>query len=115
LAALAAAAHLGFTPLSGGVLLPSLEDAVGVDDLFSSLFSQEAKVVHEAIGNEHFDDDVPYDSGGSDHNADEMLMIAERNQLESLTAALNDEQLQQENANDDRDEKVVVENVGEYV
>jgi hypothetical protein len=89
--ALAAAAHFGFTSLSGRVIFPSLEYAVRVHDFVSSIFSQKTKVVHEAIWNEYFDDDVPYNSGGSNYDANEMLMSTERDQLEGLTTTLDNE------------------------
>lgn len=90
---------------------PSLEDAVGVDDLIAPLLPQQAKVVHEAIGNEHLDDDAPDDSGGSNDDTDEVLVGAERNQLECFATALDDEELQTENANDNRGEEIVIEYV----
>ena len=97
------------------MLFPSLENAVRVIMLFFSVLSEKGKVVHEAIWNEHFDDDVPNDSCGPNHNTSEMLMSIERDQSEGFSTILDNEQLKEEDSNDDSTEKIIVGNVGEAV
>ena len=86
---------------------PSLENAIRIDYLLSSIFSQKAEVVHEAVWNEHFHDDIPYDTGGSNNNADKVLMSTERYKFKCFATILNNEQLKKENTNHNYDEEIV--------
>ena len=100
------------TSLGGGVVSPFLENAIGIDKaLVVYILSEKGKVVHEAFWNEYFDNDVPYDSCSSNYYADKVLMSVERYQLEGLATILDDEQLQEEDADDDGNEEIIIEEI----
>ena len=83
--------------------------------LLFSVLSEKGKVVHETIWNQHFDNDVPDYSCGSNHNTSKMLMNTERDQSESFSTILDNEQLKTEYSNDDSTEKIIVGNVRKAV
>ena len=107
--------HLGLPAFGGRVLVPLLEDAVDIDDLVLLVLPEEGEVVHEGVRDEHLDDDVPDHPSGSDDDALNVDLGVQRHQLEGEASVLHDEQLQHEDANDDDDEQVVDEDVGEDV
>lgn len=61
----ATTSHLGFTPLSGWLLLPTLEYTIHVDDLLVLVFPQEFKGVHKRLGDEDLYEDIPDYASGS--------------------------------------------------
>lgn len=74
----AATSHLGFAPLSGRLLLPTLEDTIDIDYLFLLVFPQEFEGVHERFWDEDLDEGIPDDASGSDENAVDVSAKRER-------------------------------------
>ena len=114
-AAFATSAHFRFASLGGGVFFPSLEDTVGMAGVIFFVFSQKIEVVHETVRNEHLNNDVPHDSGGSNNNTDEVLMSTQRDQLEGLSSALHNKYLKEEDTDNNSNEKIVDENIFKWV
>ena len=115
MAALATSTHFRFASLGGGVFFPSLEDTVGMAGFIFFVLSQKMEIVHETVRNEHFNNDVPHDSGGSNNNRNDVLMSAQRDQLESLSSVLHNEDLKEEDTNNNKNEKIVDKYIFKYV
>lgn len=64
----ATASHLRPAPLSGWLFLPTLKDAIYIDDLFLLIFSKKLEIVHEWIWDEDLNDEIPDNSSGSNEN-----------------------------------------------
>lgn len=107
--------HLGTTPLSCRLLLPTLEDTVHVDDLLLPVLPEQCEGIHERLGDEDLDEDVPDDSGGSNNDAVDVSAEGEGDQFEGLSAIGDNKELTDEDACDNDDEEIVVEEVSEDV
>ena len=86
---LMAASHLGFSSLSSGMLLPSIEYAINVDFLFGFVFSKECEIVHEGVRDKHFHEGIPDDPGCANYDALDVLVGAEGYQLEGQSTVLH--------------------------
>jgi hypothetical protein len=100
---------------SGRPVLVPLEDAVGVVGRDGLSLPQQFKVIQEGFRHQFLGDESVDDHGGSDDDAVEVLAEGERDEHEGPAADLHDDDLQDEDACDDEDEEVVVEEVLEDV
>lgn len=109
-------ASFGFPTLSGRLVPVSLEYTINVDLLmFILILLEKFEVVHEGLRYEQFDECSPDHAGGANEDTLDVMVHGERDQLEHLASVLDDEELEDEDANHDHDEEVVIEDVGEDV
>ncbi len=106
---------LGGSAFSGWSISVSGENAIGVVGRDRLVFFQELEVIQECIGHYFLcDESVDYHSC-SDQNAIDMMGHAERNQHESFTSNLHDDNLEDKDHHDNTNEQIVIEEVLEDI